>query len=131
MDITIIKKSLENYLTTVTDETEKSEVMNSLVEIDELTSIYCNSDIWKNSCYIVTPTSISDLLNLLTYDDYGRLKKSTGSVSIEQYTDIVRKKYFLDELTHSCISLGYDIISDLWNDNEHYGNHNPDGSFCP
>jgi hypothetical protein len=130
MDIITIKTVLESYLPTVSDESEKIKILNSLVEIDEQLSLYRCPDIWKNNIYILTPNSISDLLIQLTYDDFGRLKKSTGSVSLEQYSEIIRKKYYFYELTSSCIELGYHIISDLWSDNEEFGHNNPDGSFC-
>jgi hypothetical protein len=33
------------------------------------------------------------------------------------------------DLTDNSIELGYDIISDLWLDNEEYENHNTDGTM--
>jgi hypothetical protein len=130
MNIITIRNALESYLITVSDESEKAEVMKSLVDIDEQLSLYRNPDIWKNDSYILTPDSLSDLLISTTYDLYGRFRKTNGTVTLEQYTNIVYKNCYLTELTPSCISFGFDILTDLWSDNEQFGYNNPDGSFC-
>ena len=128
MTLELLKKSLELYLTTVTDETEQTQVLQSISECQEQIDRYFSRDIWNDTIYIISPNSLSDLLNISTYDEYGKLKKSNGDVTFEQYRELVNDKMFLD-LTDSSIELGYDIISDLWLDNEEYENHNPDGTM--
>lgn len=129
MDITILKKSLEHYLTTTTDETEINNITKTLSEINEQISIYSSPELWKHSSYIITPDSLASLLISKTYDEYGRFRKTNGSVTLDQYRNIVYNICYLTELTDYCISFGFDIITDLWSDNEHYGNNNPDGTF--
>ena len=76
----------------------------------------------------VSTFDLTALLNYLTYDDYGLLKRKNGTVSFELYSETVRDKYDLD-LSDEVLELGYYFIRDLWNDNERYGNNNPDGTF--
>lgn len=76
----------------------------------------------------VSTFDLTTLLNYLTYDDYGLLKRKNGTVSFELYSETVRDKYDL-ELSDEVLELGYYFIRDLWNDNERYGNNNPDGTF--
>jgi hypothetical protein len=76
----------------------------------------------------VSTFDLTTLLNYLTYDDYGLLKRKNETVSFELYSETVRDKYDL-ELSDEVLELGYYFIRDLWNDNERYGNNNPDGTF--
>jgi hypothetical protein len=117
----ILKKSLELYLETVTDETDRTEIIDSISEINKQLEI-------DEPTYLISFSDLTDLLISKTYDEFGKLKKSTGTVTLEQYTEIVRNKYYLD-IVDSQIEIGYSIINDLWNDNERYGNNNPDGTF--
>ena len=128
MKIEILKAALENYLTTVTDMNERAEVLVSIAEVIAQDMRYDGKDLWQSEVSVVTPNTLANLLISRTYDDYGKLMKSTGSVTAEQYADIIKNKYFFD-LTDSSIGIGYDIIKDLWTDNELLGNHNPDGTF--
>ena len=116
-----MKNSLELYLKTVTDETKRTEINKTMSEIDEQLEI-------DEPTYLISFSSLTDLLISKTYDEFGKLKKSTGTVTLEQYTEIVRNKYYL-EIVDFQIEIGYSILNDLWNDNEHYGNNNPDGTF--
>jgi hypothetical protein len=128
MKLETVKKSLELYLTTVTNETERIEIQNSINECQQQIDRYQSRDIWEDDIYIITPNSLVDLLNFNTYDEYGKLRRTNGSVTLEQYRELVNKQMFLD-LTDNSLQLGLDVIGDLWSDNEEYGDNNPDGTF--
>ena len=128
MKLETIKKSLELYLTTVTDETERIGIQNSIKECEQQIERYQSRDIWKDTIYIITPNSLVDLINFGTYDNYGKLRRTNGSVSLEQYRELMNHQLFLD-LTDNCLQLGLDVIGDIWSDNEEYGDNNPDGTF--
>lgn len=76
----------------------------------------------------VSVFDLTTILNNLTYDDYGLLRRKNETVSFEQYSETVRDKYDLT-LSDEVLELGYYFIRDLWNDNERYGNNNIDGTF--
>jgi hypothetical protein len=128
MKLETVKKSLELYLTTVTNETERIEIQNSINECQQQIDRYQSRDIWEDDIYVITPNSLVDLLNFSTYDEYGKLRRTNGSVTLEQYRELVNKQMFLD-LTDNSLQLGLDVIGDLWSDNEEYGDNNPDGTF--
>ena len=123
MTTELIKKSLELYLTTVTDETERVQVQQSIDEC--LEQIDCSDD---DQICLVSPLSLLDLLNNSTYNIYGKLKRSNDTVTFEQYRDSVNRHLTLD-LTDRCLKIGYYFVRDLWSDNERYGSNNPDGTF--
>lgn len=128
MKLETIKKSLELYLTTITDETERIGIQNSIKECEQQIERYQSRDIWKDTIYIITPNSLVDLINFGTYDNYGKLRRTNGTVSLEQYRELMNHQLFLD-LTDNCLQLGLDVIGDIWSDNEEYGDNNPDGTF--
>ena len=128
MKLETVKKSLELYLTTVTNETERIEIQNSINECQQQIDRYQSRDIWEDDIYVITPNSLVDLLNFSTYDEYGKLRRTNGSITLEQYRELVNKQMFLD-LTDNSLQLGLDVIGDLWSDNEEYGDNNPDGTF--
>lgn len=131
MKLETIKKSLELLLTTTTDENERTEIQKSLSEIDEQISCYSEfeRDLYNDRIYLIIPSVLTDLLNTATYNDYGQFRKSNGSISFAQYSDIVRNRYTLDSLTDSLLETGYHFLNDLWSDNEHFGHNNPDGTI--
>lgn len=124
MKLELVKTLLENQLTITTDETERTELTNTLSEINEILE-------YTDRVCLITPDSILDLLTTVTYDDYGRFRKSNGSISFEQYSELVRNnsKYSLENLTDSNLECGYCFLNDLWSDNEHFGHNNPDGTI--
>ena len=129
MKLETLKKSLELYLETTHDENERTEIINSISEIDRQIKQYRSRNIFNDTIHLITPSTITELLNLITYNEFGKLKKSTGSVSIEQYTGIINNCYLLDELTVDLIEHGYCFVNDLWRDNEHFGHNTPDGTI--
>lgn len=76
----------------------------------------------------VSVFDLTAILNNLTYNDYGLLRRQNETVSFELYSETVRDKYDLS-LSDEVLELGYYFIRDLWNDNERYGNHNIDGTI--
>ena len=130
MTLTTIMNALELYINTLKNEDERLEAEGALAECQNLIKYFNTRDIWRDAVHVVSPNVVCDMLSNITYDDYGKLAKANnGTVTREQYHDIVRSKYQL-ELTDDCVDLGYEIVSDLWNDNESLGDNNPDGTFA-
>jgi hypothetical protein len=122
LKLELVKTLLENQLTITTDETERTEITNTLSEINEILE-------YTDRVCLITSDSVIGLLNLVTYNDYGRFRKSNGSISFEQYSELVRSNYLLDNLTDRNLNCGYCFLNDLWSDNEHFGHNNPDGTI--
>ena len=134
MKMSIVKKSLENLLSVTTDESERIEIQKSINELNEQSERYFCTDIWNEELFVVTPNVVSDMLEYVTYDEFGKLMKSSGTVTKEQYFDLVRNQIHVvdfSDMTNSCLELGFDIVYSSWNENEEYGNNNEDGTFNP
>ena len=124
LNINVVKNALIQYLHSITDENVRIEIFKSIDDCNEL----INTTSTESVC-LVSPFTLSTLLNLTTYNDYGKLKRQTGNVTPKQYYELVRNNLWLDEITDSNLQLGYYLVRDLWNDNEHFGHNNPDGTI--
>lgn len=130
MKLELIKKSIEQSIQTETNETVKNELLKTLSEINDQIERYESRDLFDDEIYLITPESITDLLNIVTYDELGKLLKKSDDIKVEQYEDLIKSKFQIYELNKTVLTTGLEIISDLWYENDEYGNHNDDGTFC-
>lgn len=73
-----------------------------------------------------------DLINELFYDDYGRLRRAKFAIpTIEEWIAETKRTHTvgLDVFPAEAIERAHDFLGDLWLDNEHAGDNNPDGTF--
>lgn len=101
------------------------------------------ANVFGDECYVVCASAAVDLMNIATYDIYGKLARDNcpvGSINehvvLKPLDDFVKfddykaaVKQQIDCIHGSIIEVGYDIVSDLWFDNEKLGDHNDDGTF--
>lgn len=130
MKLELIKKSIEQSIQTETNEVVKNELLKTLSEINDQIERYESRDLFDDEIYLITPESITDLLNIVTYDELGKLLKKSDDIKVEQYEDLIKSKFQIYELNKTVLTTGLEIISDLWYENDEYGNHNDDGTFC-
>lgn len=129
MTTTLLRKALLDYLDNTTVTKEDYDAINAtIVELDEIEQRAGTNDAWKHECYILHAESVCDLMNMATYDDYGKMYvKQHGTVNYVDYERMVLK--YMPTMTTAAIELGYDIVRDLYGENEQQGKHNPDGTF--
>lgn len=118
MTTTLLRKALLDYLDrTVVTEEERNSIDAAIVELDEIEQRAGANDAWNHECYIMYAETVVDLLDIATYDTYSKLYATQhGTVSYVDYEQAVIK--FLPELTTAAVELGYDIVHDLYADNE-------------
>lgn len=113
-------------------EFDDNEVTLINYAIDELTELQCKT-VFKTDQEVVfvDGISMSDLLNQLTYDIYGRAARINGNkLSFDAYREVtVDNLVPCEYLTDEAMYWGYDVISDLWHDNETTGANKPDGAY--
>ena len=129
MTTTLLRKALLDYLdhTTVTEK-DYNAINATIVELDEIEQRAGTDDVWKYDCYILQSDAVCDLMDMATYDEYGKMYvKQHGTVNYADYEHMVLK--YMTTMTTAAIELGYDIVRDLYNENEQQGEHNPDGTF--
>jgi hypothetical protein len=122
-----IKTALQHYLTSG-DCNDTNELVNVCRAIDELDELLARGVAENEHIFFVPNCSAIGLLNLATYDDYGRLARQNPDVTFEQYADSARE-FDLVCLTDETLKSGYYFLRDLWSDNERFGHNNPDGTF--
>lgn len=131
MTTTLLKKALYDYLNnnTVTI-SDKEQIEAFIKDCDDIERKANDDSIWKYECYVMHAEDVSDLMNIATYDSYGKLYVANDqNVSLEQYTADIDNHYYA--IPDSAIQLGYDVIHDLYSDNDDLGSHYADGTFNP
>ena len=120
MTTTLLRKALLDYLDrTVVTEEERNSIDAAIVELDEIEQRAGADDTCEQEVYIMHAGTVSDLMNVATYDIYSDvyavLKDSTD------YTDYEHAVLtYYPTLTTAAVELGYDIVHDLYADNEQY-----------
>ena len=131
MTTTLLKKALYDYLdnNTVTI-SDKEQIEAFINDCDDIERKANDDSIWKYECYVMHAEDVSDLMNAATYDDFGKLYVANDqNVSLEQYTACIDNYYHA--MPNSVIQLGYDVIYDLYSDNDALDSHYADGTFNP
>lgn len=130
MKLTTLTKALEQYiLSAELSSNERQDALDALAECHEVAERFDNRDLWKDTVYLVSSDGLSDLLNIATYDIHGkRARIHEDDMQFDYYAYDVRQLVSSD-LTNRVLQLGYDIVHDLWYDNDANGDHNPDGTF--
>lgn len=127
MTLELLKAGLKKL---IDDNQFTAEAQQAIAEIEQVQQLAAPDNIFKGECYVLHSETVSGLLNIATYDAYGKLfVEYSGDVSIGDYEQVVRDQYECEYMPLTAIELGYDIISDLYRDNEAQGCHNPDGTF--
>jgi len=89
---------------------------------------------WDLEIAAVSVDTLTDLMNEVSYDVYGRIYKGidgyarVNGMSIkQQYINHMHKWY--SGLTASSTEMAWEVISDLWAENESSGNNMSDGTY--
>lgn len=133
MKLDLIRKALDLYKAEgCKTEADYEEVVGALQEVNELADlIKADEDLYENEVRVLSVASTCDLGNALFYDMYGLQAKLTdGNVTLKEYEQGARQEYGGAFLTSATIKDSYDLIVDLWAENESEGIHNADGTFC-
>ena len=132
MKLNILKAALEYYAMSADCSNEdRQEVFAAITSCAQVQERFTYSDTYKNECYVLSADAMAGLLNIATYDWYGRRQKIYGNgehrLPFDHYAAECRK--YIPDLTNEQLELGYDYIGDLWHDNEALEQHNDDGTF--
>lgn len=91
-----------------------------------------HSDIWNGAIHVIHMTTAIDIQNTLLYDEFGKLanSKSNKEVSFGEYMDMAKRQYGFEATSTQFLMSGYEVINDLWHDNEANGCNYNDGTLC-
>lgn len=122
MELSVLKSVLEFYLNSGN---ESESVERLLDDCNELIDRGFEPD---DTVQIIPDLTVMDLLNISTYDEFGKLLKQNPETTVDEYRQICTD-LFTTDLSTTTVESGYYFIRDLWSDNEHYGHNNSDGTF--
>ncbi len=133
MKLETLRNALRYYaISAECDDVEREYVFDALEEIARTIERYDDREFWKSAAVVIPQPTLIDLLNELTYDDYGRLARArNNNLSFDVYAYNIREGHLpsISYLTNEQLHDGYDLINDLWHDNENSGDNNADGTF--
>lgn len=111
------------------------EEFKAILEIhDQIVELETVAENYSIEVTIASTYSIVNLLNIATYDVFGKLLKKF-TPDRPTYSRVVKRVYrnycrsMFGELTDRQIDDAADFLLDLWKANEEEGDNNPDGTF--
>lgn len=112
---------------------KQKEINESIFELHRLKGSlpsYCEG-IWHGAVHAIHMTTAIDLQNVLLYDTFAALAKSKHNheVSFGEYMEAAKKVFGFEAASTQFLMSGYEVINDLWHDNEANGCHNDDGTY--
>jgi hypothetical protein len=132
LKLDILQKALKYYAQSAEchDNGDLDDVFDA---IEHVAAVYDNAlgDDYLNTSFEIIPTiTLTDLLNIATYDDLGKLLKVHSIDDPNLFGRYIHNvKPYCDGCTNEQLESGFEFICDLWSDNERAGSNNPDGTF--
>lgn len=133
MKISILQKALQNYAASADcPDNERQEVFKALNTCAATIERYHNRDIWHDEATLITDESLDEVLRQLSYDIYDKRAKIHGhNFPFEYYAHDCHKDMYLERFTNEQLQIGYEIISELWLDNNSENNQIDTSSEVP
>lgn len=132
MNANLLIKALRTLRTNESEKEHLDEIDSAIKELQEVTLLaHTAKDEWLQDVTPMTTASCISVLNMLTYDIYGKIaRRNHGEVLLEEYMDACRYELDgVDTMTESQLQYGYDFVGDLWQENENINGNNADGTF--
>lgn len=119
------------------------EFMLDIMRLRELVAADNHTSIYGDDCYVIAAHAAIELMNMATYDEYGKLARASSPVGaittadvkgskqpIVNFDDYYRKANWYARGISRCLAEdAFDYLSDLWYDNERYGYNDDDGTY--
>ena len=133
MNLDVIRDALRYYaMSADCPDKDRAAAFDAIEEVALTMDRYYDRNTYGDDVVMIPTPTLVDVLNELTYDDYGRRAKMHGDdMRFDYYAQDVRNKHSFDLalLTDRQLLEGFAFIVDLWHDNEEQGANNADGSF--
>lgn len=85
-------------------------------------------DPFYGTVHVISVEDAINLQNTLLYDEFGKLAKR-GEHTFSNYMNVAHKTFGFNYTYWQFLHSGYDLINDLWHDNERAHYNNEDGTF--
>lgn len=132
MKLKTLELALSNAIIDPIGVNDTEDFNNYLKARDEIIELakHCEDGL-DTDCSIVSWYAFSNLMNVATYDDFGKIRKECKH-NKRRETKLYRetcRNLICEELTDTQIDGVADFLRDLWDDNEENGSHAADGTF--
>lgn len=132
MTIDILLEALEELRDSRSHPDYKEHVIERAIsELKNLSNNISNplDDVWHGAVHVMFIDDAINIQNATMYDAFGKLAKE-GKGDFCNYCLLARSTYGFEHASTYFLRSGYDVLNDLWHDNEQYGHNNPDGTYC-
>lgn len=123
LDMLSKQDDLKNY--------KAAEICKSLKELYRLRE-KCKDgmEFWQGAIHVISMSDATEIQNMLLYDTYGKLARKAGkSPSFVDFCREAAKVEGFAEATSDFLESGYNLLNDLWHDNEVNGYNSSDGTY--
>ena len=139
MKIASLQRAVIEGLVHVKTDEERTELLSALNELNELQQLYEKNDernTWHDEIYFITAQDTIDLINRNLYNTYGDLycADDNSEVDREKFIAAIRNDYNLcsfgfEHFTDAMLDAGWQVISDLYVENEYEGSNDEYGHY--
>lgn len=132
MKLKIIEEALKMYEAHGNhDDQTQADIANCWIELAEMKKPKGVDDWYCTDVTILPSILMNDLCNRLLYDTYGRMARRlpNGRDIVANFINAVHTEEYLTEISDLILADAFDLIHDIWSDNETLGDNNPDGTF--
>lgn len=132
MTIDILLEALEELQQSRQHPDYKERIIeDAIFELKDLKGITSDriNELWYGAVHVMFIDDVINIQNATMYDAFGKLAKE-GRGTFGNYIDLARGTYGFEHASMSFLRSGYDVLNDLWHDNENFGCNNPDGTYC-
>ena len=132
MTIDILLEALEELSNASQHPDYKEAVINkSIQELRDLREHIPSSmyDLWHGEVHVIFIDDVISIQSATLYDGFGKLAKE-GRGDFYNYRLLAHGTYGFENASTEFLRSGYEVLNDLWHDNENFGCNNPDGTYC-
>lgn len=95
------------------------EIHQSIIELKTLehNTPDVDKELWHGSVHVVGTGPANNIVNILMYDEYNQIMHEKGRVDFADFLLRAKGSYGLEAVPVQMLREGFDLISDLWLDN--------------
>lgn len=129
MDIKKLKATIQFAKANGYDIDEADQLLLETGNAEQM--MIADESLWHGEIYLIGASDLCNVLNQMTYDDYGMLYRGNDNQkpAFESYANYVRNMYDLSSFSDEMLKIGFDLVADLFSDNESSGFNTPEGKY--
>ena len=128
MKLNTVKQALELLLATNLTKQDRQDAFQALKEVHDTLERATDNRVYRDEAYMISASNTTDILVNGLYPVYADLHKIYGdNLDVDNFKYRARKELGFEDFTNEQLQIGYEVIADLWQDNEAAGTHDENG----